>query len=236
MKFNNLLPDLSLPHPQLVKTFQQQHERFSELYPVWSLSATRRRLVAGYWLKILEKHFSIILSAGILIMFLLNLSHPGGNILIPLLPASLIVFLTLFFTMYWPVYYLEFLPQLDSCVESYNSGKLEGIQKCKKLQYPVLTLMLIHYGYQQLVGIETSQINESNTKLLARQYGVSAKSVDAALRIIVLRQWDRKKNRKRTEIMDDFEEAKDYFQKLSAGKAIELLDHLQQKVLSDSVK
>lgn len=235
MKFSNLLPSLSLSPAQLAKNFQQLHKRFDELYPGWSLSATRRKLIAGYWLKILERHFSVILSAGILITFLVTLFHPSGNILISLLPTSLIVFLILFFTMYWPIFHLEFLPQLDNCVQSYSYEKIQAIQECKKLQYHVLTLMLIHYCYQQMAGIKTGQINDSYTKLLTKQYGVSQKWIDAKLRIIILNQWDRTKERNRTEITVAFEQAQDYFQKMSSDKAIQLLEILQQKILNDNL-
>lgn len=231
MKFNNFVPGLSLPHFRLVKTFQKEHERFSELYPGWSLSATRRKMVALYWLEILEKHFSVILSIGILITFLVNFFHPTANILVSLLAVSLVLFLTLFITLYWPVFHLKFLPQLDNCMESCSSGKVKAIQECKKMQYRVLTVMLIHYCYQQMAGIQTSLINDHDTKLLGKLFGVSQREIDTALRIVILSQWDRTKERKRTEIINDFEQATDYFAEQSCDKAILILEQLQQKVL-----
>lgn len=236
MKFNDFVPDLSLPHSRLIKIFQKEHERFSELYPGWSLLATRRKLVAAYWLHILEKHFSIILSAGILITLLINFFHPAENNLTPLLPAGVIVFLALFFMMYWPAYHLEFLPQLDSCMDSYNSNKPDSIPKCKKQQYHVLTVMLIQYCYQQMAGIKTGSINTHSTKLLMKLYGVSQRGIDTSLRIIILGQWDRNQERLRTEITNDFEQAKDYFNEQSCHEAIAILNRLHQKVLNSSTK
>ncbi|WP_276500976.1 hypothetical protein [Terrimonas pollutisoli] len=228
MKFNNLLPDLPFPQPLLSKIFQQQHERYLEVFPEWSLLATRRKLTASYWMKIFVNHFIFLLISGSLIVLLINNEQP---VLPSLIPASLIVFLSLFLTMYWPHYQLEFLPHLDNCMESFRTKKLEGLQQCKKEQYSVLSLMLIQHAYQHMAGIKNGSIDTNYAKLLTQQYGVSVKSIVPALQITIRGQWNRKSIRKRTEIINDFEDAKDYFMQLSCERAIQLLDQLQQKIL-----
>lgn len=235
MKFSNLLPDFPATQPLLLKAFQHQHERCLGLTPGWSLTATRRKLIAGYWLEILHKHFIVLMAAGFVLTVLFNTSAPIEHLLLSLLPVSLLVFLILFFTMYWPLYQLDFLPHLESCVESFRGQQLEGVQKCKKEQYPVLTLMLIHHCYQQMAGMEGGLIKDSYTEILMKQYGVSQKMIDTTLRIVILGQWDRNKERKRTEITDAFEQAKGYFYELSSNKAILLLNRLQQKVLTGHI-
>lgn len=236
MKFSKLLPDIPFPQPVLSKTFQEHHERYLELFPEWSLLATRRKLVATYWLKILVNHFLFLLVCGSLIVFLFNKGQSLNQLIVSLMPASLVVFLTLFLTMYWPLYQLEFLPHLDSCIESFNIKKLEGVQRCKKEQYSVLSLMLIQHTYQHMAGIKNGLIDTTYAKLVAQQYGVSIKSIVPALQTTIRGQWDRKSIRKRTEITNDFENAKNYFMQLSCDKAIQLLDRLQQKILQESTQ
>lgn len=185
MKFSGLLPDLPFPQPVLVQAFQQQHERNLEHFPDWSLLANRRKLVGAYWLAIISNHFFVLMLLSSFPVFLFYKEQPLGQLLIVLLPASIIVFGVLFLSMYWPHYHLEFLPHLDNCVESYRAQKVEGIQQCKKEQYSVVALMLIQHTYQQMAGIETGLINTHVAKLLARQYGVSVKSVTPALYLIL---------------------------------------------------
>lgn len=236
MKFSNLLPDLPFAQLLLSKIFQQQHERYIENYPNWSLAATRRKLMGSYWLKLLLNNYSVIIIAGSVIVFLLNKNQPIKQLLIGMAPAYLIVFAVLFLTMYFPLYQLDFLPHLDNCMETYKGNQLEGIQECKKQQYSVITLMLIQNIYRQLAGMEPVIINAASSQLLARQYGISEKSVGTALQLILRGDWSRKSIRKRTEILDDFEAAKEHFRQLSCDKAIPLLDLLEEKILQASPK
>jgi hypothetical protein len=231
MKFSNLLPDLSLPQPLLPEIFQQQHKHHLELYTNWSLAATRRKLMGSYWLKVLLNNYCFLILAGSVIVIFLNQNQPVKQLLIGMAPAYLIVFAVLFLTMYFPLYQLDFLPHLDNCVEAYKGKQLEGIQECKKQQYSVITLMLIQNIYRQLAGMEPVMINTTNSQLLARQYGISVKSVGSALQLILRGDWDRKSIRKRTEILDDFEAAKEHFRKLSSDKAVLLLDRLEKRIL-----
>lgn len=168
-----------------------------------------------------------------MLVFVINYNMPIHPLLISLLPASCIIFIILFLTSYWPAYQLEFLPQLDNCIESYASKKLDGIQQCKKQQYSVMTLMLVQFAYNQMAGIEIAAFNKEMVTLLSKQYGVSIKSIDNTQQLIVLGKWDRKSVRKRTEILDDFEDVKNYFNQLSCDKAIAIIECLQQKLLQE---
>ncbi len=230
MNFRKLLPDLPFPQPVISKAFKEQHERYLEHFPEWSLLATRRKLIVSYWLKILVNHFVFFILSGCLIVLLFTKWQSVPQLMLSLLPAALLTFIVLYLTMYWPLYHLDFLPHLDSYMESFNNKKLEGIQKCKKDQYSVLTLMLIQYVYQQMMGFEF-QIKTENIQLLARQYGVSEKSIGTSMLLILRCEWDRKSVRKRTEIINDFEVAKNYLRELSFKKGVLLLYQLEQKIL-----
>lgn len=192
--------------------------------------------MGAYWLKILANHFLVLILLGSFPVFLLHKEQYLSQLLIVLFPASIIVFSVLFLSMYRPHYHLEFLPHLDNCVESYRAQKVEGIQQCKKEQYSVVTLMLIQQTYQQLAGMGPGLIDTSIAKFLARQYGVSVKSIAPALQLIVRGNWDRKSVRKRTQILNDFEDAREYFRQLSCDGAIDLLDRLRHKILQPPSK
>jgi len=165
-------------------------------------------------------------------MLVLLFGKPPIPILLSgLAPAGLLLFFALFFSLYFPHYHIEFLPHLDTCVEAYKGSQLEGVRECKKQQYSVVSLMLIQHILMEMAGLERPLINTASARLLARQYGVSVKSISPALQLILQGDWNRKSIRKRTEILDDFETAKDHFRQLSETRAIQLLEKLQSKIL-----
>ena len=231
MKFSNLLPCPIFPQPLLFITFKELHERHLERFPNWSLSATRRKLMASYWLKAILDHFGFLIIAGSITVFVFTKIPSIKFALLSMTLASAIVFAILFLTMYWPLYQMEFLPHLDNYLESYKSRHLEGIQECKKQQYSVITLMLVQHIHHQLSGLNPVLMNKDHVQILARQYGVSVKSVDTALQLILRNQWNRKSIRKRTEILDDFETAREYFRQFSSETAISKLELLQERIL-----
>ncbi|MES1222242.1 MAG: hypothetical protein ABUT20_42495 [Bacteroidota bacterium] len=236
MKILNLLPELPYPKSTLGEILLLHHSRYREQFPNWSLLATRRKLIVSYWLKTFLHHFCTILLTATFLVLIADSGRPVQFTLFSMLPAAIVSFCTLSITMYLPAFHAEFLPHLDSFIESYKvSDQLKDlIPLCKKQQYSVVALMLVQQTYQQMAGLGASLINTENARLLARQYGVSEKSIGNALQLILQYKWDRKSIRKRTEIINDFEAAKEHFKKLSYGGAVVLLDQLQLQILSGS--
>jgi hypothetical protein len=230
MKFSNLLPDLPFYQPSLQDQFQKQHERFVAAFPGWSIQSTRRKIIANYWFEIiLNNYFKLLVPGSILVLLFSKI--PIAILVSGLASGGLLLFFALFFSLYLPFYHIEFLPRLDTCVEVYKGSQLEGIQECKKQQYSVVSLMLIHHVLTEMAGLEKPLINTASAQLLARQYGVSVKSISPALQLILQGDWNRKSTRKRTEILDDFETAKEHFRQLSETRAVQLLEKLQNRIL-----
>ena len=100
MNFSKLLPDIPFQPPVISKAFQELHERNLELLPGWSLIATRRKLAASYWLKILANHFAFLLISGSLIVLLFPNIQSVQQVMLSLIPSAIIVFVVLFLTMY----------------------------------------------------------------------------------------------------------------------------------------
>jgi hypothetical protein len=230
MQFSQVIPGLPFATQDVSEVFKSLHVRHIDRYARWSLAASRTKMIASFWLEILTRHFLPLFIIGWMIVFLFS-SATLHSIFLVSIPAGLTVFICLLLTMYMPVYYLDFLPQLENCMEECRQDHLDGIQKCKKEQYPVLTLILIEQVSGELMAYSQDAISENYLQLLSRKFGVSRKMVESVLRITKLRQWDRKKIRKRTEIIDAFALAKDYFRQLSQPKAIIILESLEQKIL-----
>ncbi len=230
MRFSKLLPDLPCSQLSMQDDFKQLHERFRSSIPGWSVQSTRRKLIVNFWFDILlNNYFKLLIPAAVLVLLF---SKPPIAVLVNgLAPAGLLSSFVLFFSLYLPFYQSEFLPHLDTCVEVYKGSQLEGIQECKKQQYSVVSLILIHHVLTEMAGLEKPLINTASAQLLARQYGVSVKSISPALQLILQGDWNRKSVRKRTEIIDDFETAKEHFRQLSEVGAIQRLEKLQNKIL-----
>lgn len=226
MKKINFIQAFSLPQSLTAISFKAEHERFKSRFADWSINATKRKIIGAFWLKILLNHFCVLILSGILIVLMINWKQLGGINIFLLLPFSFIVFAVLFLTMYWPTYQLEFLPHLETAIEVYKGQQLEGIQQCKKQQYSVVTLMLIQHVYQELAGLDPFLINTNTSQQLAKQYGISIKSIMPALLLIQRGDWNKSSIRKRTETLDDFEAAKDHFQQINCEKAITILEHV----------
>ncbi len=233
MKLCGILPELPFQRSSVSEIFDHLHQTNIERFGAYSPVATKRKLSGAYWIDAIFNHFLFLIITGNCIVFIFDYEKPIYPLLVSMLPASCLIFIILFLTAYWPLYQLEFLPKLDNCMENYANKKLDGIQQCKKEQYSVMTLMLIQFAYCQLMGINQPELCKENYLLLSRQYGVSVKSIDNVLQLIVLGKWDRKSIRKRTEILNGFEDAINYFNKVSCNKAIPILNLLQQKLLHE---
>lgn len=229
MQFSQFWPELPFPASSIQPAFSKLHERHTDEYYSWSIIGSRRKMAADFWLKILLNHFAVLF--GLAMVLELMVTGFKLSVLETVFPFGIVIFGCLYLTMYWPVYHFEFLPHLDDCVENFRQQQLEGIQQCKKQQYSVLSLMLIQQVLQDLSGIKLTPLSTAGAKLLARQYGVSVKSILPVQQLICRADWDRKSVRKRTEITDDFETARDYFRQLEEPRGIVLLDKLQQKIL-----
>lgn len=240
MKLSEVIPFLTLSAiadpSKIEEQFNSCHSSYHFRLPYWSIYATRRKLMISFWYTTVLKHFIILFGIGLFITALIGF-NTGINSTFLLLFFCLFcsIFFVMLFFIYLPSFQGIFLPMLDSCLENYSGKQLEGIQKCKKEQYPVMTLMLIQYCYFKLAEARGSLLMDPFPGLLMKQYGVSQKMIDSTLRTIVLNNWDRAKPRKRTEVSEAFDEAIDYFQSFGLEKAVQILISLQRKVMSRPV-
>src|ERR1700680_4599627 len=112
--------------------FISTQANYQKVSPHWSLSATRKKMIAEFWFKQVLIHFSGILVIGILVSAI----PFGGNwhsLLVPLFLAGIKSFIAITAFSYWPVFFVDFLPQLDTIIAEQQKLKdaEEEIKKCK---------------------------------------------------------------------------------------------------------
>lgn len=239
MKLSEVIPFLTFSaiadHSKVEEQFKNCHSHHLSRFPYWSISATRRKLMSAFWYTTVFRHFIALFCIALIVSaFFDHNSRFNATIFLLSLCMFCIAFFVMLLFIYLPAFQSTYLPLLDSYLETYSGRHLEGIQKCKKEQYPVMTLMLIQYCFHKLTGIEGSLLMDPLPRLLMRQYGVSQKMIDTTLRTIILNNWDSSKIRKRTEITEAFEEAATYFQSFGSEKAVQLLNNLQLKILNQA--
>lgn len=239
MKLNEVIPFLTFSaiadYSKIEEQFNNCHSNYQSRFPYWSITATRRKLMSAFWYTTVFRHFIALFSIAVSVTAFIDFSTWFSSAVFLLcLSLFCMAFLVMLFFIYLPAFQSTYMPLLDSYLEAYSGKHLEGIQKCKKEQYPVMTLMLIQYCYHKLIGTEGSLLMEPHPRLLMKQYGVSQKMIDSTLRTIVLNNWDQGKLRKRTEITEAFEEAIAYFQSFGSEKAVQLLITLHQKIMKQA--
>jgi hypothetical protein len=238
MKLQKLLQVLSFEHcysaVAIEKTFDHFHCRFAHELSYWSVSATRRKTIINFWLNTAITHLALLLLVGVVAcQFVSNtISLMRCTVLFLTFP---IIGICLLLSFYWPIFYIEFLPKLDSYCEHFSGKQLEGMQKCKKQQYSVLGLILIQFVVHRIAGIATPSLSAKENTTLIKLYGVSNKMIEASLKTVIQNDWDKVKERKRTEIQEAFAEAHDYFEIFTSKKATSYLHELEQKVFSDKI-
>jgi hypothetical protein len=108
---------------------------------------TRKKVIAEFWFRKVLIHFSVILTIGILV------DMPFGENWHPLLPpiffVGIIAFISITAFNYWPLYYSDFLPQLDTIIAEKQKLKEaeDEIKKCKRTQFSIPSLVIIYYVF-----------------------------------------------------------------------------------------
>ncbi len=156
--------DLPVQNEFISSRFLCIHNNFQKQFPHWSLAATRRKVIADFWFSHVLLHFAAIISCGVLSVLLFGNNPPIA--IKPLVAAvflgGCISFVIIVAFSYWPVYYSDFLPKLDTIVAQYEKEiKVAAeIKKCKKAQLSNPALVLIYYVFDKVTGMNSLQCND----------------------------------------------------------------------------
>ncbi len=218
----------------VTRLLETHHKTWSSRFDHWSLQSTQKRLEGGYWNMFVWTHFVSVAAVLFLITILIGV---GTGIQQWQLNAGLLVVLVVLYqvlktVLYKPRYELHFLPLLHNAMQQLTAGANAAMSKAKQQQYHTFTLLLIQYIFQSLSGCSKISKGKIQRELLCRQYGISKEALDEPLDALLQKPYSEQGKRKQTQIMDDFGQARDYFDALGSQPAKDLLEALKMELLS----
>jgi hypothetical protein len=97
---------------------------------------------------------------------------------------GIVTFAILFIFHYWPNFYSNFLPKLETIKEIYESKQLEQLEKCKRSQLSNMALVLIYYVFNKVSGDHSLRCKDHYAAMLTKLYGVDQGSLKKNLELI----------------------------------------------------
>lgn len=127
--------DLPLDNRYISAQFTSTHGQNLINHPYWSLKATRKKIIFRYWFEFVSMHFSILYGVAVIITLLFN-SEDNRYFLPAIVMAGGISFFVLLLTQYWPIFYSDLLPKLDTLVNEFENRQKANLQQrlLKELQ------------------------------------------------------------------------------------------------------
>lgn len=119
---------------------------------------------------------------------------------------------------------------METVKETYERKQIEQLEKCRQAQLSNFALVLIFYVFEKTSSINTLRCDDQSAGLLTKLFGVDQGSLKKNLEFVL----GKKKKippRKRTEILNRFDEATDFFEEMVFPKGITILSELQKKIL-----
>lgn len=268
-----VLFELPFDYNEVCLQFTTQHQRQLLRFPTWSFAGTKKQIISRYWFNDVILNYFILFGLALLSTIIFT-----GRIDFNLLPASLLAgfigFIVIFITNYWPSYYIDFLPKLDTLIEQFQrkekfilqqqflkelqekftseydfknrqtedllkkQQQIELLQrefpKCKKVQLPTFTLVLIFYVFCKTSGIEHLQSTNQCASLLTKLFGKDAGAVKDCLQLILGKKPELPQ-RHRTEILNRFADAYSFFEELEFHEGVRLLKHLEARFMTVTI-
>src|ERR1035438_2824763 len=135
--------DLPLSESRIRDLFMSTHSSYQEKSTYWSVDATRKKVITEFWSRQVLLHFSIIL--GITTLIVLPFFNNWPTALVSVFIGGSISVATIFFFNYWPSYYSDFLPKLDTIrsEEKKLQQAADDMKRCKRTQFPIAALTIV---------------------------------------------------------------------------------------------
>lgn len=151
----------------------------------------------------------------------------SSSFLIPVFFAGGISLFILTLFHYWPAYYSDFLPKLDTIIAEQEKLIVvqEEVKKCKRTQFPIPALTIIFYVFSKTGNISLLPSNDRSAELLNNLYGADKDKLKQNLsRLYKLSQLSPKE---RAEIQKGIAIARTFFESLDCKPAQAILDQLE---------
>lgn len=210
----------------LSKQFAATHILHQRNLPEWSTTATRQKVIFRYWFELVLSHFAWVF--GFPALLLLASHNYNTRYLSIIFVAGIVTYAVMVLFHYWPNFYSDFLPKLETIKETYERKQQEQLEKCKRAQLSNPALVLIYYVFDKVSGLNSLQCNDQYAALLTKLYGVDQGSLKKNLELI----FGKKKNLselKLTEIQNRFQEAQNFFEEIQFKEGLRILNELEQK-------
>ena len=212
--------------------FASTHLLHQKDFPQWSTKATQQKLIANYWFSDVFKHFATMVCVPALLISFFYARLDPSYLFVAFL-VGVISFPVLLIFHYWPGFYSDFLPKLETIKETYERKRIDQLEKCRKAQLSNFALTLFFYVLVKTNRMDSLKCNDYSANLLMKLYGVDPGSMKKNLELIL--GTGKRKNmtdRKNTEIRNRFSETYDYLDQLEFAAGIEKLKELEAKFFS----
>lgn len=219
--------DFQLEPVHISEQFTSTHRHYQQQFPYWSLEATRKKLISVFWFRQVLFHYGAILALAIFLV--MPSAIRSQYLLMPLFFAGGISFVILILFHYWPTYYSDFLPTLDTIIaeQEKQMAVREEIKKCKRTQFSIPALTIIFYVFSKTVNIPLLPSNDHSAELLNNLYGADKDKLKQNLsRLYKLSQLSPKE---RAEIQKGITTSRAFFEALDCKPAQIVLDQLEIK-------
>ncbi|MGN7824754.1 hypothetical protein ACTJJB_31815 [Chitinophaga sp. 22536] len=222
--------DLPLRSSYIQQTFVVTHENYSRDYVGWSLYASRKKVIADYWIKHVIAHFATFYLVGIFItipfgtkfnQFTMSSLFLGGMISLTVLSIWL----------YGQLFYFDFLPKLDTIMENYEGKRLQHLKKCQQAQMSNFAATVVYYALAKASGVQITGANRQYGELLMQLFGKDPDDMYKALKLITCKV-SKLSPHKQTEIGKSLEEARNFFEAIGFSSGIKVMEQLDSKLMT----
>jgi len=220
--------DFPLDTEQISQFFIDTHCRYRTGNAFWSLSGTRRKVIAAFWFRDVLMHFSCIIGLAALCGSLV--STPDYMYWLVVFFTGLFAFGVMFVLHYWPSFYSDFLPKLDSIVARHEQETMseKKLEKCRRTQFSIPTLTIILYVFSKNCRFPFPACTDQSAELLNSLYGSDKDKIKENLRRMY--KLFTLSVRERAEVQKGINQARAFFEALEHSAANDILDELELKV------
>jgi len=207
--------------------FECLHIRQRVEIPQWAVNATYKKMIADYWFSHVLRHFASFMILSLIVVSPFHKLDTTYGVI--WLMVSIAVFPVFLLFNYWPDFYGNFLPKLETVKESYQKKDFEQIEKCKRAQMSNMALSLIYYVLDKTSNINALQTNDRFAISMMRLYGKDSGSIKRNMVLIAGAPNSVKSlsQREKTEIRNRFNEAYDFLDQLPFPEGIKVLKALE---------
>ena len=208
--------------------FTETHERYQTHYSHWSFEATRKKVIYRFWSGQVAHHFLAIFLLAVLLTT--PFIYSRHLLLTSFSIAGLLSFMVILSRIYWPVYFSDFLPILDTIIaekQTIQDADLE-LKKCKRSQFSIPTLTIIYYVFAKTSNIPVLSPSDRSAELLNQLFGADKDKLKQNLSRLY--QISKLSPKEKAEMEKGIDRAREFFDALSSPQASTILNQLELKL------